>query len=475
MSSGLPKINVEGLKSFIDEAEIEHLLSQPSDDKGKIREIIAKSLAKNRLNPDEMAALLNTHNPELIEEIKQGARDLKQQIYGNRIVLFAPLYIGNECINNCVYCGFRSTNLDIVRRTLSLKELEKEVRTLESRGHKRLILVYGEHPLYDADFIYNSVRKVYETKEGKGEIRRVNINAAPFDVEGFKKIKAAGIGTFQVFQETYHQQTYASMHPSGLKSNYLWRLFAFDRAMEAGIDDVGMGALIGLYNHKFEAMAMLYHTIHLEQKFGVGPHTISFPRIEPAIGTDFANCPPFQTSDADFMKMIAVIRLAVPYTGMILTAREPVALRNEAISYGISQIDAGSDIGVGAYSKQDEIASAKKSQFVLNDSRSLDSVIGELCEHGFLPSFCTGCYRLGRTGEHFMEFAIPGFVKKFCTPNALLTLTEYLLDYASPEVKTKGLARIKQELSEIPDSNPIKKQLMQKITQVEQGERDLFF
>lgn len=286
------------------------------------------------------------------------------------------------------------------------------------------------------------MRKVYETKSGKGEIRRVNINAAPFDVEGFRKIKSAGIGTFQVFQETYHQETYRSVHPSGLKANYLWRLFAFDRAMEAGIDDVGMGALIGLYNHKFEALSMLYHTIHLEEKFGVGPHTISFPRIEPAIGTDYANHPPYQTSDADFMKMIAIIRLAVPYTGMILTAREPVALRNEAIGYGISQIDAGSDIGVGAYAEEDEVASDKKSQFVLSDNRSLDQVIGELCDAEFLPSFCTGCYRLGRTGEHFMEFAKPGFVKRFCTPNAILTLSEYLLDYASPETRAKGMAAL---------------------------------
>ena len=473
--TGLPKIDVEGLKSFINEAEIEELLTHQSNDKGRVREIIAKSLDKNRLELPEMAALLNTDDPALVAEIKEGAQELKRRIYGNRIVLFAPLYIGNDCINNCVYCAFRQSNTELVRRTLSLKELEKEVRMLESKGHKRLILVYGEHPRYDADFIYDTVCKVYETKEGKGEIRRVNINAAPLDVEGFRRVKSAGIGTYQIFQETYHQPTYAKVHPSGLKANYLWRLFAFDRAMEAGIDDVGMGALIGLYNHKFEALAMLSHTIHLEQKFGVGPHTISFPRIEPAIGTSYADRPPYQTSDADFMKMIAVIRLAVPYTGMILTAREPVALRNEAISYGISQIDAGSDIGVGAYSKEDSVESAKKSQFVLNDNRPLDSVIGELCEHGFLPSFCTGCYRLGRTGEHFMEFAIPGFVKKFCTPNALLTLTEYLTDYASPEVKAKGLARIEAELAEIPDSNPIKRELMQKLERIRQGERDLFF
>lgn len=475
MARGLPDINVEGLESFIPEDKIFDFLKNKTTDKKQVQDIIAKSLAKNRLDPNEMAVLLNATDQEIVEEIKEGARNLKKTIYGNRIVLFAPLYVGNDCINNCTYCGFRKDNMDIIRKTLTLKELEKETRTLEAHGHKRLIMVYGEHPRYDPEFIAETVRKVYATKEGKGEIRRVNINAAPLDVEGFKIVKEAGIGTYQIFQETYHQETYRAVHPSGLKANYLWRLHAFDRAMEAGIDDVGMGALIGLYDHKFEALAMLYHTIHLEEKFGVGPHTISFPRIEPAIGSDYASHPPYAPSDADFMKMIAVIRLAVPYTGMILTCRENVALRNEAIGYGISQIDAGSDIGVGAYSQDDEVTSDKKSQFVLNDNRSLDQVIGELCEADFLPSFCTGCYRLGRTGEHFMEFARPGFVKRFCTPNAILTLTEYLIDYASEETKAKGLAAIERELAQIPDTNPQKAILMARLAQVKGGKRDLFF
>lgn len=475
MAKGLPQINVDGLESFIPEDKIEQLLKRPSGDKKQVEDIIAKSLAKNRLDPEEMAVLLNATDPELVEQIKEGARTLKKNIYGNRIVLFAPLYVGNDCINNCTYCGFRKDNLDIVRKTLTLKELEKEVRTLETSGHKRLIMVYGEHPRYDPGFIAETVRKVYETKEGKSEIRRVNINAAPLDVEGFRTVKDAGIGTYQIFQETYHRPTYQSVHPSGLKANYLWRLFSFDRAMEAGIDDVGMGALIGLYNHKFEALAMLYHTIHLEEKFGVGPHTISFPRIEPAIGSDYASHPPYTPSDEDFMKMIAVIRLAVPYTGMILTAREPVHLRNEAIGYGISQIDAGSDIGVGAYSGQDEISSDKKSQFVLSDNRTLDQVIGELCDADFLPSFCTGCYRLGRTGEHFMEFARPGFVKRFCTPNAILTLLEYVMDYASPATRAKALAAIEREVKAYPEDDPRKPILKARIEQVKAGKRDLFF
>lgn len=471
----LPKIDVSGLKSFIPEQEIHALLEQTSEDKSQIREIIAKSLSKQRLEPKEMALLLNVRTPELRAEIKAGAKELKKLIYGNRIVLFAPLYVGNLCINDCSYCGFRRSNTAQVRKTLSLQELEQEVRILENHGHKRLIMVYGEHPLYTPEFIAETVKKVYATKEGKGEIRRVNINAAPLDVEGFRTVKAAGIGTYQIFQETYHEPTYKSVHPSGLKANYLWRLYAFDRAFEAGIDDVGMGALIGLYDYRYEALSMLYHTIHLEEKFGVGPHTISFPRIEPAIGTDYANHPPYAPSDEDFMHMIACIRLSIPYTGMILTAREPVALRNEAISYGVSQIDAGSDIGVGAYALHNAADSAAKSQFVLSDNRSLDSVIGELCEAGFLPSFCTGCYRLGRTGEHFMEFAIPGFVKRFCTPNAILTLSEYVQDYASTDTKQKALQAIKRELEQMPESNPLKAKLLQKLSSVQKGERDLFF
>jgi 2-iminoacetate synthase len=473
MSRGLPRIDVKGLTSFIPEDEILDLLKDSSNDKIRIREIIAKSLAKNRLNPDEMSALLNTTDQDLLEEIKDGARTLKKNIYGNRIVFFAPLYVANKCINNCSYCGFRVSNTEIERTALDFSELEEEVKALERQGHKRLILVYGEHPDYDADYIYETTKKVYKTKEGKGEIRRVNINAAPLDVEGFKKVHSAGIGTYQIFQETYHRQTYKKVHPSGLKANYLWRLYAFDRAMEAGIDDVGMGAVFGLYDYRFEAMSMLYHTLHLEEKFGVGPHTISFPRIKPALGSDFASHPPYAVSDEDFMKMIAIIRLAVPYTGMILTAREDDNFRKEAMKLGISQIDAGSNISIGSYSKCND-KNEKKSQFKLNDERSLDATIGELCDAGYLPSFCTGCYRLGRTGEHFMEFACPGFVKDFCTPNGILTLTEYLIDYASAKTKAKAVKAIEKHLAEMEDGK-IKQILIEKLEQVQSGKRDLFF
>jgi 2-iminoacetate synthase len=286
-------------------------------------------------------------------------------------------------------------------------------------------------------------------------------------------VKSAGIGTYQIFQETYHQETYKQMHPSGPKSNFLWRLHGLDRAQQAGIDDVGIGALMGLFDWRFETMALLYHTIHLENEFKVGPHTISFPRIEPAIGTALCDRPPYEVSDYDFKRLVAILRLAVPYTGLILTCRESVELRNEIIQFGVSQIDAGSNIGIGAYSQEDE-ESYKKSQFVLNDGRSLDQVIRELCEADFIPSFCTGCYRLGRTGEHFMEFAIPGFVKRFCTPNAVLTFLEYMEDYSSPETKKAGIKQIERELERMPAGDQ-KAKLLERIEQIKAGDRDLYF
>jgi len=467
-------IDTEGLESFIPTEKIEELLqSEQNPSESQIREIIAKSLEKNRLVPEETAALLNVSNPELKQLIRDGAHELKKTIYGNRIVLFAPLYVGNECINDCVYCGFRSSNKECIKATLSHEQLVQETQALESKGHKRLIMVYGEHPKYSPDFIAQTVQTVYDTKYGKGEIRRVNINAAPLDIEGYRIVKSVGIGTYQIFQETYHQETYKTLHPRGPKSNFLWRLYGLDRAMKAGIDDLGIGALMGLYNWKFEVMGLLYHTIHLEETFGVGPHTISFPRIEPAVGTEFTQNPPYKVSDEDFKQLIAIIRLSVPYTGMILTAREEAELRNEAIRYGISQIDAGSSIGVGDYSAKDE-ESRKKSQFVLGDTRSLDDVIYELAQEGYIPSFCTSCYRAGRTGEHFMEFAIPGFVKRFCTPNALLTFAEYLYDYASKRTQQIGFELIDRELEKIEDEK-MKQAVKSKLEQMKEGKRDLYF
>ncbi len=468
------KIDTAGLKSFIPEKDIFQTLEKTKNPSAeRVREVIAKSLDKQRLDPDEMAVLINAEEPALVEEIFEGARTLKERIYGNRIVLFAPLYIGNECVNNCQYCGFRCTNTEVSRKTLTMPELDREVEALVDRGHKRLILVYGEHPQYGAQFIHDTVKEVYSIHKGNGEIRRVNINAAPLDVEGYKLVKSAGIGTYQIFQETYHRETYKQMHPSGPKSDFLWRLHGLDRAQQAGIDDVGIGALIGLFDWKFETMALLHHTIHLENEFKVGPHTISFPRIEPAIGTNLCDRPPYEVSDTDFKRLVAILRLAVPYTGLILTCRESVELRNQIMEFGVSQIDAGSNIGIGAYSQEDE-ESYKKSQFVLNDGRSLDQVIRELCEAGFLPSFCTGCYRLGRTGEHFMEFAIPGFVKRFCTPNAILTFLEYMEDYSSPETRKAGMQQIESELERMPAGDQ-KTQLLERIEQIRNGDRDLYF
>lgn len=468
------KIDTTGVKSFIPTGKIEELIaSQSNAPESRIREIIAKSLDKNRLEPEETAALLSVTDPELKQLIMHGAKELKERIYGNRIVLFAPLYVGNECINDCVYCGFRISNKECQRATLSKEQLIAETQSLVETGHKRLIMVYGEHPKYSAQYIADTVQTVYDTKYKKGEIRRVNINAAPLDVEGFRIVKSVGIGTYQIFQETYHEQTYSKLHPSGPKSSFLWRLDGLDRAMKAGIDDLGIGALMGLYDWKFEVMGLLYHTMHLEERFGVGPHTISFPRIEPAIGTDFAQHPPFQVSDDDFKLLVAIIRLSVPYTGMILTAREPIEIRNEVLSYGVSQIDAGSSIGVGDYSAKDD-ESRRKSQFVLGDTRSLDEVIYELAQHGYIPSFCTSCYRAGRTGEHFMEFAVPGFVKRFCTPNALLTFSEYLHDFSSSKTLAAGLELIDKELLLIEDEN-MRKAVKEKLDQMKEGKRDMYF
>lgn len=468
------KISTEGVKSFIPTAKINELIkSQGHAPESRIREIIAKSLDKNRLEPEETAALLSVQDPELKQLILHGAKELKERIYGNRIVLFAPLYVGNECVNDCVYCGFRISNKECHRATLSKEQLVSETKSLVETGHKRLIMVYGEHPKYNPEFIADTVQTVYDTKYKKGEIRRVNINAAPLDIEGFRTVKSVGIGTYQIFQETYHEETYKKLHPSGPKSSFLWRLDGLDRAMKAGIDDLGIGALMGLYDWKFEVMGLLYHTIHLEQTFGVGPHTISFPRIEPAIGTEFTEHPPYQVSDEDFKHLVATIRLSVPYTGMILTAREPIAIRNEVLSYGVSQIDAGSSIGVGDYSSKDE-ESRSKSQFVLGDTRSLDEVIFELAKGGYIPSFCTSCYRAGRTGEHFMEFAIPGFVKRFCTPNALLTFAEYLYDFSSQKTLNAGLDLIQKELAHIEDDS-MRASVTEKLALMKEGTRDLYF
>ncbi len=465
-----------GAVDFIDDAAIEALLQGPAPDAQQVRDIVAKSMAKQALSVAETAVLLRADTPELTELIFASARELKKRVYGNRIVLFAPLYIGNHCVNDCTYCGFRSSNKDAVRRTLETGEVVKQVSALEEAGHKRLILVFGEHPRYDADFIADTVRTVYSVKVGKGEIRRVNINAAPQDIEGFRRIKAAGIGTFQIFQETYHHATYAKLHPAKTrKGDYQWRLDGLSRAFEAGCDDVGIGALFGLADWRFEVLGLVTHALHLQSRYGCGPHTISFPRLRPASGmdTDNANL----VGDHDFKRIIAILRLAVPYTGLILTARETPEIRREALAFGVSQIDAGSKIELGGYTEQGDaqVQELKKEQFQLGDTRSLDEVMRELLDNDYLPSFCTACYRLGRTGEHFMEFAIPGFIKRFCAPNAVTTCQEYLDDYASPATRAAGLAAIERELDTMPEGKQ-KDEVQRRLDLIRTGQaRDLCF
>ena len=462
------------MQPFIDADEIWHFLNNADTTPEHVRAIITKSLSKERLTLAETASLLQTTDPALVEEILEGARELKRRIYGNRIVLFAPLYIGNKCVNGCTYCGFNATNRDSLRVTLSDIQLRKEVEALEDSGQKRLILVYGEHHDYSPEYIAHTVRIVYGVKKGNGSIRRVNINAAPLDVEGFRTVKEAGIGTYQIFQETYHPEAYKRYHRFGPKANYEWRLTSLDRAQEAGIDDVGIGALFGLYDWRFEAMALVRHTNHLEACYNVGPHTISFPRIQEA--SDVSAPAEYTVADDDFLKMVAVLRLAVPYTGMILTAREPEAIREKVMQFGVSQIDGGTKLEIGAYAEEgkDDRQNLDREQFRINDDRKLSDIINHLLDEGYIPSFCTACYRVGRTGEHFMEFSVPGFIKRYCTPNALLTLAEYLEDYAPVELKQKGYDRI-VELSKQLEEGAIRSAFSEKLEKIRQGERDLYF
>jgi 2-iminoacetate synthase len=460
------------MKPFIDPEEIWNLINNTKPDKQRVRDVIAKSLDKQRLTMEETAVLINSVGTGLADEIKQGAHELKEKVYGNRIVLFAPLYVGNRCVNNCQYCGFRVTNAEAIRTTLSDNDIVKEVEALEDNGQKRLILVYGEHPDYSPEYIAHTVKIVYGVKKGHGEIRRVNINAAPLDIEGFRTVGESGIGTYQVFQETYHPEAYKWYHLGGKKRDYEYRLTALDRAQEAGIDDVGIGALFGLYDWRFEVMGLVRHTNHLEACYNVGPHTISFPRIKDALSLNIDG--KYETGDEDFKKLIAILRLAVPYTGLILTAREAPDVRREAMQYGVSQIDGGTKLELGSYSDtKNENQNLNREQFKINDARSLAEVIDELLENDYLPSFCTSCYRMGRTGEHFMEFSVPGFIKRFCTPNAILTLSEYICDYAKGATVEKGWKAIEKNLGKLETG--VADSTREKITRIKLGERDLYF
>jgi 2-iminoacetate synthase len=466
----LTKLSQSGY-DFIDDENLHGLLKRQADP-AEVRDIIAKSMTKQPLAVEETAVLLAADRPELVEEIFDAARQLKRNVYGNRIVIFAPLYIGNECNNDCHYCAFRRSNKQEVRRTLDEDDIRNQVLALENKGHKRLILVFGDHPQYDAEFIADCVRHVYGTASHHGEIRRVSINAAPLDHRGYSIINAAGIGTYQIFQETYHHETYRHVHPPKTrKADYLWRLDGVARAMEADCDDVGIGALFGLYDWRFEVLALVSHALHLQKHYNAGPHTISFPRLRPASGVIIDD--KYLVSDDNFKRLVAILRLSVPYTGMVLTAREPPAVRRELMAFGVSQIDAGSRVELGGYTELGDAQVLEREQFQLGDIRPLDDVLRELLVDGYIPSFCTACYRIGRTGEQFMEFAIPGFIQNLCTPNALTTLLEYLIDYATPETRACGEIVIERELAKLPE-NEHKRQLLDRLDRTRRNnERDL--
>jgi 2-iminoacetate synthase len=470
-------------KGFIDEDLInKELASNRSPSSKEIKTILKKAWAVQTLTLSEAAALLNVTDKGLWEEMSKTAAQVKKKVYDNRIVTFAPLYASNFCVNNCLYCGFRKDNRDVKRKALSLDEIRGEVEVLAGEiGHKRLIAVYGEHPRTDIDYIVSTVKAIYDvkvkTKKGWGQIRRVNVNAAPLSIENLKQLQKVGIGTYQVFQETYHHGTYEKVHPRDtLKGDYFWRLYCMHRAFDAGIDDVGIGVLFGLYVWKFEVMGLLAHVRELEKRFGVGPHTISFPRLEPAMQAPFTQNSKYKVSDEDFKKIVTVIRLAVPYTGMIITARENAKLRKETIPLGCTQTDASPRIGIGSYSGRYLKQDGRRQQFILGDTRSLDEIVREFAEMGYITSFCTAGYRCQRTGKCIMDLLRSGQEGKFCKLNAVLTFREWLDDFASKKTKAAGEKIINREIGEIKETMPdFFPQLTNYYEQIKQGERDLYF
>jgi len=465
-------------KDFIDDDLIwKQLNNAENPTKEQVRAVLKKADNCVRLEPEETAILIQNKDPETIQEMYDLAYKLKHEVYADRLVLFAPLYCSDECVNKCKYCGFRGDNGVMKRKTLTQAEVAEEVKAMINEGQKRTILVFGESPNSDVNYMVDTLRTTYSTKTDKGEIRRANINAAPLSVEEYRKLKKEGIGTIQVFQETYHHETYKYMHPQDtIKGHYRWRLYCMDRAYEAGCDDMGLGVLFGLYDWRFEVMGLLYHTIHLEKKFnGVGPHTISFPRVTLANSTPLSQHLKYKVSDEDFKKLVAIIRLSVPYTGMICTAREPKAIRDQVIKLGVSQMDAGTRIGVGAYAKSkvaNQLNDAE--QFTINDEISLDGCLKSICEIGEIPSFCTACYRAGRTGEEFMKFAKTQFIHNFCMPNAILTFKEYIVDYASKETAEIGNKVIEKYLKQLEGTEFYTK-IIDGLKQIENGKRDVRF
>jgi 2-iminoacetate synthase len=453
-----------------DVERIEAVLAAGEQAPARVREVLAKALELKGLDENDVAALTTVRDPGLLEELFAAARFAKEEIYGKRLVLFAPMYVSNLCHNECLYCAFRKSNPDVVRLALTQEQVAQETRALIDQGHKRVLLVAGEsYPEEGLSYIFKCIETIYSVKNGNGEVRRVNVNLAPLTVDEFKDLKKTGIGTFQLFQETYHRPTYAQVHTAGRKRDYDWRVTAMDRAMEAHIDDVGMGVLLGLYDWRFEVLSMMQHVAHLEKRFGVGCHTLSVPRIEPAVGSAMSTHPPHAVSDGDFKKIVAILRLAVPYTGIIMSTRETAEMRRDTLALGVSQISAGSRTNPGGYCDEEHFDT---SQFQVGDHRPLDQVVREISEMDHIPSFCTGCYRMGRTGEDFMDLAKPGLIKSYCGVNALSTFVEFLQNYASPETKAAGEACITRTLAGMPDD--LRDRAQGLMNRVRTGERDVY-
>jgi 2-iminoacetate synthase len=458
-------------KNFIDSAKLYRMLENPVATEAELDNVLQKAHQLQGLSLNDVALLLSVKDIRLIRNIMDMAHYVKEEIYGKRLVLFAPVYTGNVCVNNCLYCAFRKDNKTLKRKVLDMDEIAQQAKTLLGEGHKRLLLICGESPRNDIHYICDAIRTTYSVREGKEYVRRINVELAPMSVEDFRILKQEKIGTYVCFQETYDPVAYKQYHPGNTpKGDYENRLLVMDRAMEGGIDDVGLGVLFGLTDYRFEVLALMEHAAHLEAVFGCGPHTVSVPRIEPADGSALSEQVPCPVSDDDFKKIVAVIRIAMPYTGIILSTRENDMIRNELIQYGISQVSAGSRTNPGAYSEN----TTTGSQFSLGDHRSLDEVISDMIDSGYIPSFCTGCYRKGRVGNDFMDLAKPGLIKQYCMPNALFTFREYLLDFASTQTREKGFLLIKHLLQNIKQQQ-IKEPIVENLAKIDAGERDIYF
>ena len=473
----MPKYDAKSsiAEEFINDAEIQESLAYAEQNKNNrevVRAILEKARQMKGITHREAVVLLDCELEEENREIEKLAKEIKERFYGKRIVMFAPLYLSNYCINGCVYCPYHIKNRHIARKKLTQEEIRQEVIALQDMGHKRLAIEAGEDPVNNPlEYILESIHTIYSIKHKNGALRRVNVNIAATSVENYKKLKDAGIGTYILFQETYDKKAYEELHPSGPKSDYAYHTEAMDRAMEAGIDDVGCGVLFGLDKYRYELAGIIMHAEHLEAKFGVGPHTISVPRVCPADDIDPTELNAI--SDEIFQKIVAVIRIAVPYTGMIVSTRESQKVREKVLDLGISQISGGSRTSVGGY-VEEEPEEENSAQFDVTDRRSLDEVVNWLLGMGYIPSFCTACYREGRTGDRFMSLLKSGQIVNCCQPNALMTLKEYLEDYASPDTKEKGEKVIREQLEVITNS-VVKEKAKEYIGNIHEGQRDFRF